>query len=46
MKRPVQHQEKQKLSLETKRKLDAAIDEYLDIFSKDQYDIGQSTNTP
>ena len=45
MKRPVQHPEKQKLSPETKRKLDAVIDEYLDIFSQDQYNIGQSTHT-
>ena len=44
MKRPVQHQEKQKLSPEMKRKLDAVINEYSDIFSKDQYDIGQSTH--
>ena len=46
MKRPVQHQEKQTLSPETKRKLDAIIDDYLDILSKDQYDIGQSTHQP
>ena len=48
MKRPVQHQEKQSLSSETKRtksKLDTVIDEYSDIFSKDQYDIGLSTNS-
>ena len=44
MKRPVQHWEKQKLLPETKRKLDAVIDEYSDIFSKDQYDIGQSVH--
>ena len=43
MKRPVQHQEKQRLSPETKKKLDNIIDEYLDIFSKDQYNIGTST---
>ena len=36
MKRPVQHQEKQTLSSVTKRKLDTIIDEYSDIFSKDQ----------
>ena len=46
MKRPVQHQEKQNLSPETKKKLDNIIDEYLDIFSKDQYDIGTSTHPP
>ena len=46
MKRPVQHQEKQTLSPEMKRKLDAIIDNYSDIFSKDQYDIGLSTHPP
>ena len=45
-KRPVQHQEKQNLSPETKKKLDNIIDEYSDIFSKDQYDIGASTHPP
>ena len=39
MKRPVQHQEKQKLSPEMRKKLDNIINEYMDIFSKDQYDI-------
>ena len=29
-----------------KKKLDNIIDEYLDIFSKDQYDIGTSTHPP
>ena len=46
MKRPVQHQEKQNLSPETKKKLDNIIDKYSDIFSKDQYDIGTSTHPP
>ena len=46
MKRPVQHREKQSLSTETKRRLDTIIDEYSDIFSKDQYDIGLSTHPP
>ena len=46
MKRPVQHQEKQTLSPETKRKLDTTIGEYSDIFSKNQYDISQSTHPP
>ena len=46
MKKPVQHQEKQTLSPEMKRKLDAIIDDYSDIFSKDQYDISQSTHSP
>ena len=40
------HQEKKKLSHETKRKLDAIIDEYSEIFSKNQYKIGQSTHPP
>ena len=43
-KRPVQHQEKQKVLPETKTKLDNIIEEYSDIFSKDQYDIGTSTH--
>ena len=42
MKRPVQHQDKHKLSPEMKKKLDNIIDEYSDIFIKDQYDIGTS----
>ena len=46
MKRPVQHQEEQTLSPETKKKLDTIIDEYSDIFSKEQYDIGLSTHPP
>ena len=44
MKGPVQHQEKQKLSPETKKKLDNIINKYLDIFRKDQYYIGTSTH--
>ena len=44
-KRPVQHQEKQKLSPEMKKELDI-VDEYSDIFSKDQYDIGTSNHPP
>ena len=46
MKRPVQHQEKQILSPEMKRNFDAIIDNYSDIFSKNQYNIGQSTHPP
>ena len=46
MKRPVQHQEKQNLSPEMKKKLDNIIGEYSDIFSKDQYNIGTSTHPP
>ena len=45
-KRPIQHQEKQKLSPETKKKLDNIIDKHSDIFSKDQYDIGTSAHPP
>ena len=41
LKRSVQHLEKQKLSPE---KLDEVINKYLDIFSKDLYNIGQSTH--
>ena len=46
MKRPVQHQEKQSLSPETKKKLYNIIDEYSDIFSKVQYNICTSTHPP
>ena len=46
MKRPVQHQGKQTLSPEMKKELDTIINEYSDIFSKDQYDIGLSTHPP
>ena len=45
-KRPVQHQEKQKLSPQMKKKLENIINEYLDIFIKDQYNIGTSTHPP
>ena len=45
-KRPVQHQEKQRLPPQMKKKLDNIIDKYSDIFSKDQYDIGTSTHPP
>ena len=45
-KRPVQHQEKQRLSPEMKKNLDNITDKYSDIFSKDQYDIGTSTDPP
>ena len=34
------------MSPETKKKLDNIIDEYSDIFSKDQYDISTSTHPP
>ena len=45
-KRPVQHQEKQRLSPEMKKTLHNIIDKYSDIFSKDQYDISASTHPP
>ena len=45
-KRPVQHQEKQTLSPETKKKLDNIIDEYSDILGKNQYNISTSTHPP
>ena len=40
----VQYSDNPKLSPETKRKLDEIINEYLDIFSKDQHDIRTSTH--
>ena len=46
MKRPVQLPEKLNLSPEMKKKLENIINKYLDIFSKDQYDIGTSTHPP
>ena len=46
IKRPVHYQEKQNLSPEMKKKLDNIIDEYSDIFSKNQYAIGTSTHPP
>ena len=44
MKRPVQYSDNPKLSPGTKRKLDEIINEYSDIFSKNQYDIRTSTH--
>ena len=41
-KRPVQYSDNPKLSPGTKRKLDKIINEYSDIFSKNQYDIRTS----
>ena len=46
MKKPVQHQDKQTLSPEAKKKLDNIINKYSDIFSKDQYNISTSTHPP
>ena len=46
MKKPVQHQDKQTLSPEAKKKLDNIINKYSDIFSKDQYNINTSTHPP
>ena len=42
MKKPVQYSDNPKLSPAMKRRLDEIINEYSDIFSKDQYDIGTS----
>ena len=44
MKRPVQYTDNPKLSPGMKIKLDEIINEYLDIFSKNQYDIRTSTH--
>ena len=46
LKRPVQDQDKQQLSPEVKGKLDEVINEYSDIFRKEQYDIRMSTHPP
>ena len=46
LKGPVKHQDKQKLLPKMKRKLDEVINKYLDIFSKDQYNIRMSTYPP
>ena len=44
-KRPVQYSNNPKLPPEMNRKLDNIINEYSDIFSKNQYDIGMSTHS-
>ena len=43
MKRSIQYSENPKLPPDTKKELDKIINEYPDIFSKNQYDIGTST---
>ena len=44
-KRPVEHKTSTKVSPETKKKLAQLIEDYADVFSKNQYDVGES-NTP
>ena len=43
---PVKYADDEKLSPETKKELDEIIQEYSDIFSKNQYDIGISKHPP
>ena len=43
-KRPVEHITSAKVSPETKMKLAKLIEEYDDVFSKNQYDVGESTH--
>ena len=45
-KRPVEHKTSTKVSPEMKKKLAQLIEDYADIFSKNQYDIGESTHPP
>ena len=45
-KRPVEHKTSAKVSPETKKKLAQLIEDYTDIFSKNQYDVGESTHPP
>ena len=45
-KRQVKHTTSTKVSPETKKKLDQLIEEYKDVFSKDQYDVSVSTHPP
>ena len=45
-KRPVEHKTNAKVSPEMKQKLAQLIKDYADIFSKNQYDIGESTHPP
>ena len=45
-KRPVEHKANAKLSPETKKKLAQLIEDYADMFSKNQYDVGESTHPP
>ena len=43
-KRPVEHKTRAKVSPEMKKKLAQLIEDYADIFSKNQYDVGKSTH--
>ena len=45
-KRPVEHKTSAKVSPETKKKLTQLIEDYADVFSKNQYDVGESTHPP
>ena len=45
-KRPVEHKTSAKVSPEMKKKLAQLIEDYADIFSKNQYDVGESTHPP
>ena len=45
-KRPVEHKTSAKVSPETKKKLTQLIKDYTDMFSKNQYDVGESTHPP
>ena len=45
-KRPVEHKTSAKVSPEMKKKLAQLIEDYADVFSKNQYDIGESTHPP
>ena len=46
LKRPIHYGDDSKLSPEMRKALDDIIQEYTDIFSKDQYDMGISTHLP
>ena len=45
-KRPVEHKTSAKVSPEMKKKLAQLIEDYADVFSKNQYDVGESTHPP
>ena len=46
LKRPVEYITSPKISPETRKELDQLIEEYDDVFSKNQYDVGASTYPP
>ena len=45
-KRPVEHKTSAKVSPEMKKKLAQLVEDYSDVFSKNQYDVGESTHPP